>query len=43
MQLDDVENGDLINTDNAQDQEAAAGPQWSWDWYVGPRLYIAEK
>lgn len=43
LQLDDVENGDLINTDNAQDQEAAAGPQWSWDWYVGPRLYIAEK
>lgn len=43
LQLDDVENGDLIHTDNADQEAAEAAPLWSWDWYVGPRLYLAEK
>lgn len=41
LQLDDVENGDLIHTDNAEEAADTAAPLWSWDWYVGPRLYIA--
>lgn len=43
LQLDDVENGDLVHTDNAEEEAAEAAPLWSWDWYVGPRLYLAEK
>lgn len=43
LQLDDVENGDLIHTDNAEPDATDAAPLWSWDWYVGPRLYLAEK
>lgn len=43
LQLDDVETGDLIHTDNADQEAAEAAPVWSWDWYVGPRLYLAEK
>ena len=41
LQLDDVENGDLIHTGNAEEEAGTAAPLWSWDWYVGPRLYIS--
>ena len=42
LALDDVEDGDLINTDNAEDtDDTAPTPLLSWDWYVGPRLYIS--
>lgn len=41
LQLDDVETGDLIHTDNAEQENTEAAPLWSWDWYVGPRLYLA--
>lgn len=42
LALDDVEDGDLINTDNAEDtDDTAPAPLLSWDWYVGPRLYIS--
>lgn len=41
LALDDVETGDLVNTDNAPTAPDDAAPLWSWDWYVGPRLYIA--
>ena len=45
LALDDVEDGDLIHTDNAEDVEddTAPAPLLSWDWYVGPRLYISSK
>lgn len=43
LQLDDVETGDLVHTDNADTATAGDAPIWSWDWYVGPRLYLAEK
>lgn len=43
LQLDDVETGDLVHTDNADPAAPEAAPVWSWDWYVGPRLYLAEK
>lgn len=42
LQLDDVEDGDLIHTgyDDAGESEAGAA-LWSWDWYIGPRLYLS--
>lgn len=40
LHLDDVEDGDLIHTSDAATDSPEA-PAWSWDWYVGPRLYIA--
>jgi plasmid rolling circle replication initiator protein Rep len=42
LQLDDVEDGDLVHTgyDDAGESDAGAA-LWSWDWYVGPRLYIS--
>lgn len=43
LHLDDVETGDLVNTDNAEQDTSTEAPLWSWNWYVGPRLYLAEK
>lgn len=44
LQLDDVEDGDLIHTGYDDAGESAAGAAlWSWDWYSGPRLYIANE
>lgn len=39
--LDDVEDGDLIHTSEELDQSENGSRLWSWDWYVGPRLYLA--
>lgn len=43
LDLDDVETGDLVHTDNAESGPVDAAPIWSWDWYIGPRLYLAAK
>lgn len=42
LALDDVEDGDLIHTgyDDAGESDAGAA-LWSWDWYIGPRLYLS--
>ena len=42
LHLDDVEDGDLIHTGDAA-ADSPDAPAWSWDWYIGPRLYLAAK
>lgn len=42
LHLDDVEDGDLIHTGDAA-ADSPDAPVWSWDWYVGPRMYLAVK
>lgn len=42
LHLDDVEDGDLIHTGDATADSPDANA-WSWDWYIGPRLYLAVK
>lgn len=41
LNLDDVEDGDLVHTANGPLTEASAAAMWCWDWYIGPRLYLA--
>lgn len=42
LHLDDVEDGDLIHTGDAA-ADSPEAPAWSWDWYIGPRVYLAAK
>lgn len=42
LHLDDVEDGDLLHTGDAA-ADSPDAPAWSWDWYIGPRLYLAAK
>lgn len=41
LQLDDAEDGDLVHISADAGESEAGAALWSWDWYIGPHLYIA--